>query len=347
MDSKIKFFLGANSGSDFVTYFKQLQRQNCSMQLLIFKGGPGSGKSSLMKRVMKFAEAKGHTIEAIACASDPSSLDAVIDHTASFAMMDGTAPHTEDPSLPGARHHIVYTGDLWDTAKLSANNREIEKLSIDVSDCHKGAGAYIKGAAALLSENMRYAESYILRKKALAFANSIIGRLKGAEESKTEKRLLSAVSVGEIKLFSETPYILAEKVFVIDDDMGAASDFILKAISCGAKLKGESFIYCPCSVMPKKCDHLIFPDSRIAVVTQNSFLRFNSKEEEERFYSPLPFAEECITRQKHAKELLDKACALVKKAKDIHDDLEAFYIDAMDFSGTDKVFEDIIRRFYS
>ena len=50
---------------------------------------------------------------------------------------------------------------------------------------------------------------------------------------------------------------------------------------------------------------------------------------------------------KHAKELLDKACSPVKKAKDIHDDLEAFYIDAMDFSGTDKVFEDIIRRFYS
>ncbi len=347
MDSKIRFFLGANSGSDFVTYFKQLQRQNCSMQLLIFKGGPGSGKSSLMKRVMRFAEDKGHTIEAIACASDPHSLDAVIDHTASFAMMDGTAPHTEDPSLPGARHHIVYTGDLWDTAKLSANNREIEKLSIDVSDCHKGAGAYIKGAAALLSENMRYAESYILRKKALAFANSIIGKLKGAEESKTEKRLLSAVSVGEIKLFPETPYILADKVFVIDDDMGAAADFILKAISCGAKLKGESFIYCPCSIMPKKCDHLIFPDSRIAVVTQNSFLRFGGNAEEEKFYSPVPFAEECIARQEHAKELLDKACALVEKAKDIHDDLEAFYIDAMDFSGTDKVFEDIIRRFYS
>lgn len=347
MDSKIRFFLGANSGSEFVTYFKQLQRQNCSMQLLIFKGGPGSGKSSLMKRVMKFGEAKGHTIEAIACASDPNSLDAVIDHTASFAMMDGTAPHTEDPSLPGARHHILYTGDLWDTAKLSSNNSEIEKLSIAVSDCHKGAGAYIKGAVALLSENMRYAESYIQKKKALAFANSIIEKLKGSGESRTEKRLLSAVSVGEIKLFPETPYLLADKVFVIDDDMGAASDFILKAISCGAKLRDESFIYCPCSVMPKKCDHLIFPDSRIAVVTQNSFLRFNGKAEEERFYSPLPFEEECITRQKHAKELLDKACALVKKAKDIHDDLEAFYIDAMDFSGTDKVFEDIIRRFYS
>ena len=347
MDSKIRFFLGANSGSDFVTYFKQLQRQNCSMQLLIFKGGPGSGKSSLMKRVMKFAEAKGHTIEAIACASDPHSLDAVIDHTASFAMMDGTAPHTEDPSLPGARHHIVYTGDLWDTTKLSANNREIEKLSIEVSDCHKGAGAYIKGAAALLSENMRYAESYLQKKKALAFANSIIGKLKGSEESKTEKRLLSAVSVGEIKLFPETPYILADKVYIIDDDMGAASDFILKAISFGAKLKGESFIYCPCSVMPKKCDHLIFPDSRIAVVTQNRFLHFNGIAEEEKFYNPLPLAKECVTRQKHAKELLDKACSLVKKAKDIHDDLEAFYIDAMDFSGTDKVFEDIITRFYS
>ena len=67
-----------------------------------------------------------------------------------------------------------------------------------------------------------------------------------------KKRLLSAVSVGEIKVFSETPFYLADKVFVLEDNWGAAADYILKAICFAARLDGEAFISCPCSVMPEK-----------------------------------------------------------------------------------------------
>ena len=96
MSSQIKFFLGANSNIDFVSYFRQLQEQKSSMQLLILKGGPGSGKSSLMKRLLGYAESRGHKTEIIPCASDPDSLDAFIDYTQNFAVMDGTSPHTEE-----------------------------------------------------------------------------------------------------------------------------------------------------------------------------------------------------------------------------------------------------------
>lgn len=348
MYSKTKFFLGANSNIDFISYFKQLHEQNSSMQLLILKGGPGSGKSSLMKKVGEYAAKKGHKLEIIPCASDPSSLDALIDYTANFAIMDGTAPHTEDPSLPGARDHIVYTGDLWDTKKLYDNADKIRVLSDTISECHKGAGAYIKAASALLSENMRYGAKFLRKDALYPVTSEMTKKALSGNKGKETKRLLSAVTVGEIKVFSETPYSLADRVYIINDKWGAAADFILKGIYNAASLAGEPLIYCPCSLMPEKCDHLIFPKSRIAILTENRFLKFNSGEvlNADNFYNTMPLHYEMEERLDKAQKLLPSACNLVKKAKDLHDDLEAFYVEAMDFSKMDGVFDDIIKRFY-
>ncbi len=348
MYSKTKFFLGANSNIDFVSYFGQLHEQNSSMQLLILKGGPGSGKSSLMKKVGEYAAKKGHKLEIIPCASDPSSLDALIDYTADFAIMDGTAPHTEDPSLPGARHHIIYTGDLWDTKKLYKDGGKIRTLSDTISDCHKGAGAYIKAACALLEENMRYAEKFLKKEALCAIVEEMSEKILSGRKGKEVKRLLSAVTVGEIKVFSETPYSLADTVYIINDKWGAAADFILKGIYYTAKLAGEPLIYCPCSLMPEKCDHLIFPESRTAILTENRYLKFSGGKtlNTDSLYSAMPLYDAMEERLDKAQRLLPSACSLVKKAKELHDDLEAFYVSAMDFSKMDGIFEDIINRFY-
>ena len=62
MNTSIKFFLGANSKMGFISYFGQLQDQKNDLRLLILKGGPGCGKSSLMRRVCEYAEKKGNEI---------------------------------------------------------------------------------------------------------------------------------------------------------------------------------------------------------------------------------------------------------------------------------------------
>ncbi|MBQ2889276.1 MAG: hypothetical protein IJE41_02360 [Clostridia bacterium] len=348
MKDLVKFFLGANSHINFVSYFKQLQEQSDSMQLLILKGGPGSGKSSLMKRVIKYALKKNHEVEIIPCASDPNSIDAFIDKTADFAMMDGTAPHTEDPSLPGANHHILYTGDLWDTAYLYKYASEIKSLNGRIGDYHKGAGSYIKAASALLYENLLYSKKYINKSAITSFANEICKSLSTGNYKDEKVRLLSAVSVGEIKYFKETLPLLADKIFVIEDDFGGVADFLMKNIKHTAEYNGTQIISCPCSIMPEKTDHIIIPDAKIAVVTQNRFLPidFGEKKSAEKFYCKMPDRLLLEARQSDAQKLLGKACTLVKEAKLLHDDLEDIYKNAMDFSGMDGFFEDIIKKFY-
>lgn len=349
MKTQTKFFLGANSNIDFVSYFRQLQEPNSSMQLLILKGGPGSGKSSLMKRILNHAENLGHSTEIIPCASDPDSLDAVIDYTADFSIMDGTAPHTEDPLLPGARHHIIYTGDLWDCDKLSKKSKEIYLTNEKVSDYHKSAGAYIKSASALLEENIRYTEKFINRDSAAKIIKDITEKVLSGKKGTEKKRLLSAVTVGGISLFSDTPFLLSDKTYILNDEYGAAADFILKAIAAAARAEGEDFIYCPCSVLPMRCDHLIFPESRISILKENSFLKFKKGKhiKENIFYKKLPDRKSLDSRLETAGSLLSLASESVNQAKAAHDDLEKIYINAMDFRKMDDVFNNLINRFYS
>ena len=348
MKDLTKFFLGANSNIDFVSYFKQLQEQSDSMQLLILKGGPGSGKSSLMKRVLKYSLDHNHEVEIIPCASDPSSIDAFIDKTADFAMMDGTSPHTEDPSLPGANHHILYTGALWDTSYLRQKSSKIKSLSGRIGDYHKGAASYIKAASSLLYENLCYSKKYIKKSDISHFAEKICASFPKGSYGNESLRLLSAVSVGEIKYFKETLPLLADSIFVIEDEFGGAADFLIKSIKHTAQHLGIQVISCPCSIMPEKTDHIIIPDAKIAVVTQNRFLPidFGEKKSAEKLYLQMPDRVLLEERPKDAQKLLEKACSLVKEAKLLHDDLEDIYKNAMDFSGMDGFFQEIIKKFY-
>ena len=318
------------------------------MRLLILKGGPGSGKSSLMKRVLKYALDHNHEVEIIPCASDPTSIDAFIDKTADFAMMDGTSPHTEDPSLPGANHHILYTGDLWDTEYLWQYSSKIKSLNGRIGDYHKGACSYIKAASALLYENLEYSRKHINKGAVSNFAKEICQSFSDGNYADEKVRLLSAVSVGEIKYFKETLSSLADKIFVIEDDFGGVADFLIKSIKHTALCSGVQIISCPCSIMPEKTDHIIIPDAKIAVVTQNRFLPidFGKKESAEKFYRQMPDFPLLEERFFDAQKLLSKACSLVKKAKLLHDDLEEIYKNAMDFSGMDSFFENIIKKFY-
>jgi hypothetical protein len=65
----------------------------------IIKGRPGSGKSTLMKKIGKRAENLGLAVEYYPCGLDPNSMDMVLIPDLSVAVLDGTAPHVVDPTL--------------------------------------------------------------------------------------------------------------------------------------------------------------------------------------------------------------------------------------------------------
>ena len=77
-EAKVCFYLGANSPTGFYSLYDQLLEPEQAETIYILKGGPGCGKSSLMRRVAQAMEEKGASVEYIACSGDPDSLDAVV-----------------------------------------------------------------------------------------------------------------------------------------------------------------------------------------------------------------------------------------------------------------------------
>lgn len=93
MESKVSFFLGANTPAGFYSLYDQLLAPDTARRVYLLKGGPGCGKSSLMRRVARALESGGEPVEYILCSGDPDSLDAVIFPNLGAAIVDATAPH--------------------------------------------------------------------------------------------------------------------------------------------------------------------------------------------------------------------------------------------------------------
>lgn len=340
-DSAIRFFLASKTERGFVSYFERLLRPG-QYGAVILKGGPGSGKSTLMKKAGRALMQQGHSLEFIPCASDPDSLDAIIDHTTRRVMLDGTAPHMIDPVYPGARDTLLHAGDAWDSARLQAHAGEIIRLSNEVNDCHAQASAYIAASGALLGRcraiAARYVDEAALRRAVAGF------HLPQGERSGSggEYRLLSAVSVGRVEFFHQTLHALCANVTAIPDAWGAASDQLLARVAAAAQDANQRTICCPCSVSPQKLDHVLLPEAGMAFTCANPFhdAAAGAARRLEGLYRPIPAHDEDAMRAllSHAEELIACAHEQVAASKATHDELECFYVEAMDFLKLDALF---------
>ena len=115
-----KAYFGAANGYDgFRSYFDEIFDSKNYKRVFVIKGGPGTGKSTFMKRISKHFTRNGDDVEEIYCSSDPSSLDGVIigRENKKIAFLDGTSPHERDAKFPGAIDEIINLGDNFDTKK--------------------------------------------------------------------------------------------------------------------------------------------------------------------------------------------------------------------------------------
>lgn len=87
------FFAGSNSSKGFYSLFSHILNKESARKIICMKGGPGTGKSSFMKKVGGYFSKKGYPIEYYHCSSDINSLDAIVIKNLNIALLDGTFPH--------------------------------------------------------------------------------------------------------------------------------------------------------------------------------------------------------------------------------------------------------------
>ena len=339
------YFLAANSFSGFVSKFYENYFPEKGYKVFIIKGGPGTGKSSFMKRIATKAQAKGFSVSVCPCSSDPDSLDAVIIRDKKIIIFDGTAPHTVEAKYPGVCENIIDLGKFWDTEKLEKNRYSIISASNINSAFHKTAALYLSACGEIRTDSLKTAKTYTNREKAVKYAQKICEkyipkRLGGSGFEHI--RFIEGITPKGIVSYPETISASAERIVAINDNIGTVSTLICDYVRQYALANGYEIITVKNPFLPGSLtDHIIIPELKFAVVTENRQIKFSSEIEKIHSRRFLNSKEKSIKKkrisfnEKVEKELLNSAIETLKKAKMSHDVLEKYYIESMDFKSLD------------
>ncbi len=221
------WFAGANTETGFRGSYTEIANEGRLERLYIIKGGPGTGKSTLMRHIAEAAEKKGHSAVTWLCGSDPGSLDAaVIDGR--IALADGTAPHTLDAAFPGAASQLVDAGRFWDAGMLEKRREEIESRAALKAAAYASASRWLAAAYKAAEEERCLAESLFDRGKAEGAAKRLAaarGKGPGRREASPRYRYDYACTMrGRVRL--RTLRSGVEEAFVIEDAFGLAQLFL-------------------------------------------------------------------------------------------------------------------------
>ncbi len=354
----VSFFFGANNKIEYCSLYGDIYNPYEKGNHIILKGGPGTGKSTLMKKIAEKTEKDGYFTERGCCSADPNSLDVVTVPEISFSILDGTAPHIKDPKLPGVTEHIVDLSDAWNKEYLKEHTSEIAELSAANSQLHKKVADFLSVAAQFETQSVLLCNDLIDKEKLERYKKRLCTRFipkkKGDKKGQIHKRFLSGITPDGIVTHHETIVALSEKIITINDEYSLISPSIMEFVGNYAAEMGYDVYKCYCPLFPRfKAEHIIIPELKLTFFTQNSYhssidgetmrvnaSRFCDKEEMRKVREKLAF------QKKAKKELIDEAVKKLKLALSIHDRLEEYYIKATDFDIVNEKAEKIINSIY-
>lgn len=353
-----KFFLGANSPRGFVSRFDNLYFPEDDWFCYILKGGPGTGKSTLMKKAAKVGLEKGIETEFIYCSSDPDSLDAVIFKDIKCCIADGTSPHTLDPVFPGASDTIINLGECWDVKGLRDSKNEVIKVAKENSNYHKRSKRYLNACGAIEDDTTAVVSESINNSKIVDYvyrlSKKMFKKQKGASSNESI-RFISGITPKGVIFFEDSLKFLCQDIYLIDDQYSCVSTVFMQEMRENLLRLGYDIISCYCPMNPfNKIDALIVPEEKIGFAVSNSWHPLLETEPVKRINYKRFIDSSMLSSRKQRlyfnkkleKELLDEAISNLKKAKELHDDLESIYCSYMNYDMINTVTEDLIKKIF-
>lgn len=346
------FFLGANTPQGFCGYHQELYNGKEGWRAFLIKSGPGTGKSSFMKRVLALAIEQGWDPEVLRCSSDPDSLDGVVMHDIRTVVFDATSPHILEPKYWGTVEELVDFSSCMDGDRLHSDYATIIKLTDACGAAHAECRRYMAAASAFLDSNRRLQQTAIDTDKLMGFAGRVAHREwgKASGQGRETKRFLSAVTPKGLTTFTDTLTALCPKLYIIEDKDGSVADLLMTRWRQSALDAGLDIITCRCPVLGS-IDHILIPAIGVGFTLSNPYhpasLPSYRRVHAERFMDGSilqPHRQTIAFGRKAAKELLQSAVTCAQKAKRIHDEMERFSQAAMDWDKANEIADGVLER---
>ena len=330
-----KYFAAANTESGFFSLFDEVFSPERLRRLYILKGGPGTGKSTLMGNIGFVAESMGYDVEYIACSADPHSLDGVLIPALSVAVLDGTAPHVTEPVYPGVSERIINAEEAFDYKFLEKKREEIMFLLHSKKEAYRTAYRFLAAAGILEREREALIASAFLREKAEAAVKRLLASFHNIRKGAQKQRYISAISCEGIQTL-DTLRSRAKKIYAVTDKYGSGCYFmnILYETVCAEKLAS---VICPTPLIRAHKEAVFLEGEDVLFILSDektpensdkiiNTMRFIRKEALSERKGRLRFSEKC------EESVMEGALAALSEAGAFHGKAEKIYSDSVDFS---------------
>lgn len=347
------WFPGGNTARGFYSFYQHILTPEDAHRFIILKGGPGVGKSTFMRKMGALLEDHSQAVEYLHCSSDPDSLDGIVCRELGFAMVDGTRPHIVDPKLPGAADSILNLGVFLDEGALAEKKEEISSLTGAISTCFTRAYRYLASALPLRDDSVAIlrllTDEKALMKEFSPWLETITSYRSPTKPGQSRSIFASAITPEGCVHYLET--LAVPRIWRIAGVWGSDSHRILSILWYAALMRGLNVeaMYCP--LQPDRLEHIFIPAFGLFITTENKYHSLTYQAERticfDEFMIKPTSALEKNALQFNGEQFelfLQTACVSLRKAKDLHDELEAEYIPNMDFDKVEACFLETSRK---
>ncbi|MFK4438000.1 thymidylate kinase [Paenibacillus sp. RC73] len=349
MDGTIlNFYASGNTAEGFANLY------NSSLQgltrLFVLKGGPGTGKSRLIREIGEHMAQQGYEIWILHCAADNDSLDGVIIPKLKAGIVDGTAPHVIEPELPETVIVHVDVEQAADRLQLNLQKQEIDSLTEQITQAHNQA---YSGFAEALRIHDEWETIYIASMNfqladelTQEYIELLYGDRKLERVSRVDRRFLGATTPkGAVDY---VPNLTAGlKRYLVKGRAGSGKSTLLKKLAAEGIQRGFDIEIYHCGFDPNSLDMII--------VRELGFAIFDSTAPHE--YEPVHATDEivdmysrCIqtgTDEAHSDAIADikeryskamkQSIQHLTQAKSLRDELKEIYAATMDVHLVDQI----------
>ncbi len=340
-------FAGVNSPQGFFSRFDHIMPGAADRRKIFIKGGPGMGKSTLMKKVAARAAGEGLDCEVFHCSSDPASIDGVHIPALQTAILDATAPHNCDPVYPGIGGELFDVSTHIQKDKLKVDPDEITFQTMRKKRAFRKGYHYLAAALPLLRElDSEYMENTNVRgiyEAAEKLAARVFGTATCHGDVNARELFISAITPEGFVNYADTVFGDTYTV-AVKGSFGTA--LFVRRFAEIAKLRGFSPVVFHCPMRPdEKPEHVYIPHLRVSLTTYDFYTHASSGEtlELDEYIDHMPGIGESYS---YAGTLMQRAIDAFAEAKTAHGFLESIYVPAMDFSALEARGQELINSIF-
>lgn len=353
---ELNYFFGANSAQGFITKLDNIQDSNDPWANIILKGADGTGKSKIINIIAQEVCTQSTYVEKLHSCIDISSIDGLFFQTEKISVLNGSYPNNIEAKNHGFLDNVVSLYNLSNKCFLRKHQDEIMALNLELEHSLKQNTRYLYAVGMLLSQIKAITTASVLDEKITSYAKNFVVNKLGTSStaSTTSNRFLSAVTYDGYLTYSETITKQSNTTYLFHDNYNIVSSKLLEEIYKQAVGNNHSVICCYSPLFPfTQIEHLIFPDAKVAFVTNNMLNNLELETVQNIHYTRFVDSDilsEQATKLKYlektALSMLNESYKLLQIAKSTKDSINKYYQSSVYTSDVKKLACQILKEYF-